>query len=163
MHKIIILILLISQFSLGCSFRGDKEILVKLDCPKHFVISDANSILFKNNSIISILNTPNLNCYQKISEPNNVYIDITNNYLLLNAPETEYFESKFNALFFITNRSETMKIHSKSEEILFNNSFKDKSKSNQLYLNRVNLQFYSSIVVELFEYQQGLKLFSAIN
>ena len=56
MHKIIILIIIISQFILGCSLKEDKTVIQQLDCPKHFLISEANSVLFENNSMISILN-----------------------------------------------------------------------------------------------------------
>jgi hypothetical protein len=163
MLKIIILFLLTSQFILGCSFIGNKEVLIQLDCPKYFVISNENSILFKNNSIISISNNPSLSCYQKISEPDNVYIEITNNYLLLNAPDSDYFESNFNSLLFITNRSESLKIHSESNKISFNNLSENKSNFNKLYTNKLNFQFSTLVVLKFSDYQRGLRIFAAIN
>ena len=104
MYKIIILIIIFSQSFSACSFKEDKEITQQLDCPKHFIISEADTILYENNAILSILNKPNINCYRQLNDPNNAYFEITNNYQLLNIPNDKLFEGKFNSLFFVTDR-----------------------------------------------------------
>ena len=163
MHKIFILIIIISQFILGCSLKKDKIVIQQLDCPKHFLISEANSVLFENNSMISILNNPKLNCYRMLDDPINVYIEIINSYQLSNAPDYELYESQFNALLFITNKEETLKIYSQSTEVSFNNDIKWNTKINSPYLNKVDLQSFASVVLKFSDYSNGLRIFSAVN
>jgi hypothetical protein len=163
MHKIIILIIIISQFILGCSLKEDKTVIQQLDCPKHFLISEANSVLFENNSMISILNNSELNCYRMLDDPINVYIEITNSYQLSNAPDYELYEGQFNALLFITDREETLKIYSQSTEVSFNNDIKWNTKIKSPFLNKVDLQSFASVVLKFSDYSNGLRIFSAIN
>ncbi len=163
MYKIIILIIIFSQFFLGCSLKKDNQIVQQLICPKHFIISEADSVLYKNNSILSILNNSQLNCYQTIDDQNKVYIDIINNYQLINIPDNELFEGQFNSLFFVTNRDETVKIHSSSKEILFNNKIKKNDNVDGLFLDNIKIQNSISVILKLSDYSKGLRIFSAIN
>ena len=98
-----------------------------------------------------------------LDDPINAYIEITNSYQLSNAPDYELYEGQFNALLFITNREETLKIYSQSTEVSFNNDIKWNTKINSPYLNKVDLQSYTSVVLKFSDYSNGLRIFSAIN
>ncbi|MDC1315830.1 hypothetical protein N8251_00425 [Alphaproteobacteria bacterium] len=163
MYKIIILIIIFSQFLLGCSLKKDNQIVQQLNCPKHFIISEADSVIYKNNSILSILNNSQLNCYQTIDDQNKVHIDIINNYQLINIPDNELFEGQFNSLFFVTNRNETVKIHSSSKEILFNNKIKKNDNGDGPFLDNIKIQNSISVILNLSDYSKGLRIFLAIN
>ena len=163
MYKIIILIIIIPQLFSACSFKEDKEITQQLDCPKHFIISEADTILFENNAILSISSKPDINCYRILNDPNSAYFDITNNYLLSNIPNDELFEGKFNSLFFVTDREEDFKIHSISEEVFFNNDIKWNTKIDSPFLDKVEINSYTSFTLKLSDYSKGLRFFSAVN
>ena len=163
MYKIIILIIIFSQLFSACSFKEDKEITQQLDCPKHFIISEADTILYENNAILSISNKPNINCYRQLNDTNNAYFEITNNYLLSNIPNDKLFEGKFNSLFFVTDREENLKIHTISEEVFFNNDIQWNTKSNSPFLDRVEINSYTSFTLKLSDYSKGLRFFSAVN
>ena len=163
MYKIIILIIIFSQLFSACSFKEDKEITQQLDCPKHFIISEADTISFENNAILSISNKPNINCYRQLNDPNNAYFEITNNYQLLNTPNDKLFEGKFKSLFFVTDREENLKIHSISKDVFFNNDIQWNSKTNSPFLDKVEIISFISFTLKLSDYSKGLRFFSAVN
>ena len=163
MIKIIILITILSQFLFSCSIKKEKEISINIDCPKYFLISEATTILYDNNSILTLVNDINLDCYQKISSPDDVFIDIIMNYKISDIPEYDLFDESFNALVFITNREETLKLSSYEKKINFTNQKNWKSTVNTPYLNKMEIQHFASMKIKYEIYKKGLRIFTAIN
>lgn len=164
MYKIIILFAILSQFFLGCSLKKDKEIIVSLDCPKYFLISEATSKSYSGGVLLILKNDLNMNCYKKYNDPNHVLIDISINYELLNAPDYEAFEGTFTSLVFLTDRNETVRLLSYKENIpVSNNNQGGKSSSENHFLSSLEIQHIAKLKISLDDYKSGTRIFIAIN